>query len=81
MGQEQKERLLARLEALKRAVEEDEIPEDVLEAVYQEMNRLDILFPKGVKTHSIVELKGLGKELWQSLDVDEYIREERRSWR
>jgi hypothetical protein len=81
MGNEHKDRLLARLDALKRAVEEAEIPGDVLAAIYVELNRLDDLFPEGVKTHSIAELKGLGKDLCQSVDVDEYIREERRSWR
>ena len=32
------------------------------------------------KRHSIVELKGLGKHIWQGIDPDEYIREERDSW-
>lgn len=31
--------------------------------------------------HSIMELKGLGKELWQDVDVKKYIEEERSSWR
>jgi RecJ-like exonuclease len=30
--------------------------------------------------HSIMELKGLGKEIWKDIDVAEYIREERASW-
>jgi len=30
--------------------------------------------------HSIMELKGLGKEVWQAIDVDQYIAEERASW-
>jgi hypothetical protein len=80
MRKEHKERLLARLEALARAVEENDIPEDVLEAVYVEMNRLDRLFPPEVKTHSILELQGLGREFWRGIDVDEYIRKERESW-
>ena len=33
------------------------------------------------KTHSIMELKGLGKEIWQGLDVEKYLREEKDSWR
>lgn len=33
------------------------------------------------KSHSILELKGLGKELWRSVDVDKYIQRERDSWR
>jgi plasmid stability protein len=29
---------------------------------------------------SIMELEGLGKELWEGIDVAEYIRQERDSW-
>lgn len=31
-------------------------------------------------SHSTMELEGLGKEIWQSVDVDEYLRQERDSW-
>lgn len=34
---------------------------------------------KGSK-RSILELEGLGKELWQGMDVREYIDRERNSW-
>ena len=30
--------------------------------------------------HSIIELEGLGKEVWQGIDVEKYIEEERNSW-
>ena len=30
--------------------------------------------------HSIMELEGLGKEIWQDVDVEKYIDEERNSW-
>ncbi len=30
--------------------------------------------------HSIMELKGLGKEIWQGIDVEKYIDEERNLW-
>ena len=30
--------------------------------------------------HRITELEGLGKEIWEGVDVDEYIRQERESW-
>lgn len=29
---------------------------------------------------SILELQGLGKDLWRRLDVDRYLQEERSSW-
>jgi hypothetical protein len=36
--------------------------------------------PKQRKTHSIMELKGLGAEIWQDESADEYLRKERESW-
>lgn len=32
------------------------------------------------RQHSLWELEGLGKELWQGIDVDQYLNEERNSW-
>ncbi len=29
---------------------------------------------------SILELEGLGKEIWEGVDVEKYIEEERKSW-
>lgn len=29
---------------------------------------------------SLLELEGLGREIWGNLDVDEYVRQERSSW-
>jgi hypothetical protein len=76
-----KKRLLIRLEALKQAVEGSELPEHVLDQIYSELNRVDDLFGPDVKTHSVLEFEGLGKEFWRSIDVDKYIRKERESWR
>ena len=33
-----------------------------------------------VKRHSIMELRGLGKETWQGVDAQEYVDDERNSW-
>jgi len=30
--------------------------------------------------HSILELQGLGKEIWQNVDAQSYINKERDSW-
>jgi hypothetical protein len=30
--------------------------------------------------HSILELEGLGKEIWEDIDVDQYLQQERDSW-
>jgi plasmid stability protein len=35
---------------------------------------------EGKKSHSILELQGLGKELWKGIDTAKYIDDERRSW-
>ncbi|MCL2072396.1 MAG: hypothetical protein FWH18_00585 [Marinilabiliaceae bacterium] len=35
----------------------------------------------GFKTHhQLTELKGLGKEIWQKCDVENYVQNERASW-
>jgi hypothetical protein len=31
-------------------------------------------------THSILELQGLGKELWKGIDAAKYVAAERESW-
>jgi hypothetical protein len=36
--------------------------------------------PSSGKTRSILELEGLGKEIWEGVDVKAYIAEERDSW-
>jgi len=36
--------------------------------------------PKHRQTHSIMELQGLGAELWKDESADEYLRKERESW-
>jgi len=39
------------------------------------------LIKSGSKTkHHLSELRGLGKELWQNIDIDGYIQNERASW-
>lgn len=30
--------------------------------------------------HSILELRGLGKEVWEDIDATEYVRRERAAW-
>ena len=34
----------------------------------------------GNKKHSILELRGLGKEIWEGIDAAEYVERERNSW-
>jgi hypothetical protein len=54
-------------------------PEDQLELL---KFLADIVLPQ-VKVrpqHSVLEFRGMGKELWQGIDVKQYIEEERNSW-
>ncbi|HEV3201288.1 MAG TPA: hypothetical protein VGZ73_25485 [Bryobacteraceae bacterium] len=34
----------------------------------------------GEQPRSLLELEGLGQEVWQGIDVGEYLRQERSSW-
>ncbi|MGK7871988.1 MAG: hypothetical protein AB4426_01315 [Xenococcaceae cyanobacterium] len=37
-----------------------------------------LMIPRGKR--SIMELEGLGKEIWQGIDAQEYVNQERASW-
>jgi len=54
-------------------------PEDQLELLKVLTN---IVLPRVTirPQHSILEFEGLGKEIWQDIDVEKYIEEERNSW-
>ncbi len=39
-----------------------------------------LLKNKSKEKHDIEELKGLGKDIWSSVDIDEYVKKERESW-
>jgi len=32
------------------------------------------------RPRSLMELDGLGSEIWQAVDIDQYLRQERSSW-
>jgi hypothetical protein len=36
--------------------------------------------PRQAPSHSIMELEGLGKEIWQGIKAQEYVEKERASW-
>lgn len=36
--------------------------------------------PRPRKKHSILELEGLGEEIWKGVDAAEYVKQERDSW-
>ncbi|HEX4955030.1 MAG TPA: hypothetical protein VF017_16700 [Thermoanaerobaculia bacterium] len=49
-------------------------------SVAQEVIHLLEKATTGGKTLSILELRGLGKELWEGIDASEHVREERDAW-
>ena len=40
----------------------------------------EFIIKKDIRRRQLGELKGLGKELWQKVDVEKYLNEERNSW-
>ena len=65
----------------------DELLEQLLQLDPAEQDRLLAAMAQrrdepqgGRKRHSIFELRGLGKEIWQGSDAQEYVRRERASW-
>ena len=36
--------------------------------------------PSAEPKHSILELRGLGKEVWKDIDAQEYVNQERTAW-
>ena len=56
-------------------------PEDLLNLLEIISTRLKhTLQEKSGKRHSIMELEGLGAEIWEGIDAQEYVRQERASW-
>jgi hypothetical protein len=54
-------------------------PEDQQRLIQELTSRVSRSGPAESK-HSIMELCGLGKEIWQGIDAQEYVRNERASW-
>ena len=52
---------------------------DILE-VYGKNNEVIMKKLMPLKSISLKDLKGLGKELWEDTDVEDYIKKERDSW-
>lgn len=47
----------------------------------QELNNAIVEAPAIPPRRSILELRGLGKDVWRGVDPAAYVREERESWR
>jgi len=55
-------------------------PEEQLSLVEIISARLKKTIWKKKREHSILELEGLGAEIWKDIDAKDYIRKERESW-
>jgi hypothetical protein len=65
------------LDILKRA--RDELSPEEQHRLVNELSRYASQTQIG-QEHKITDLKGLGKEVWNGIDPDEFIAEERDSW-
>ncbi len=52
---------------------------DILQ-VYEKDEEIVMKKIKSTEPLSLKNLKGLGKEIWKNVDVEEYIKKERESW-
>ena len=62
----------ALIESAKRLSEEDRLR--LLQALLQQPEQ------RASSRHHITEIRGLGKELWQGIDAQEYVNAERDAW-
>ncbi len=44
------------------------------------LEELIFMLESKMKKRSILELKGLGRDVWEAVDVEKYIESERSSW-
>lgn len=55
-------------------------PEEQLKLLDLISSNLRKAFKETKAQHSILELEGLGAEIWKDIDAQEYVRRERESW-
>lgn len=55
-------------------------PDEQLQLLADLANMVSQQWKTAQEQHSILELEGLGKDLWQGINTDEYIRQECDSW-
>ena len=71
-----------RLEALGKRLQDLDLPDPMVEKLGEEIGKLDQMVTSSTpKTRGVLEWWGVGKDFWRKMDVDEYIRKERESWR
>ena len=76
------EDLVRKIRTIESFLRQKNLSQSELDEVMARMDAVEeAVASQGKRTSTIMELQGLGKEIWQDIDVDEYVREERRSWR
>jgi hypothetical protein len=77
------EDLTQKIDLIRRKLQECHLSADVLADLESDLDSIERRLNQAAEQdeHSVLELRGLGKEIWQGIDVDEYLREERASWR
>ena len=58
----------------------EQLTPDERQKLVEEMIAMSHPQPSRKPKHRIMELKGLGKEIWEGIDPQQYIEEERNSW-
>jgi hypothetical protein len=57
-----------------------ELTPDEQQSLLRELAKIVSIPPPTSRARSILELQGLGKEIWKDIDVEKYIEQERSSW-
>jgi predicted restriction endonuclease len=60
--------------------EQLQLIEELLTMLRQHSNLIDEEEEEEEPLHSILEFEGLGKEVWEGIDVKQYLEQERASW-
>ncbi len=55
-------------------------PDEQMKLMELILSALRPAFQKTQSLHSIMELEGLGAEIWKGIDAQEYVNRERESW-
>ena len=78
-----KEEIGRELDELKQSVAQKELSTEELELIAVQLRQIEkrLGAKPSRRRRSILELDGLGMELWRSIDVDAYLKRERDSWR
>jgi hypothetical protein len=77
------EDLRRHIEAIKAFLLQKQLSQVEIEELSTELKQIEarLTDKPGRPRRDILELDGLGMELWRSIDVDAYLRKERDSWR